>query len=93
MRIESLTDARAQLPKLLDEVERTHERVAITRKGHVAAILVSPDDLAALEDTLELMSDPVAMREIAVARDELRRGDGLDLDELRAFLSAPKDAS
>lgn len=31
--------------------------------------MISPDDLASLEDTLELLSDPVAVRELTEARE------------------------
>lgn len=93
MRSESLSDARAQLSTLLDAVDQTHERVAITRNGRIVAVLVSPDDLEALEETLELLGDPVAMREIEEAREQLRRGEGIGLDELRTYLTATADSA
>jgi len=80
----SLAHIKAHLSEVVDRVELHHERVILTRNGRPAAVLVSPDDLEALEDTLELLSDPDAMREIAQARDEIRRGDVLDGESLRA---------
>jgi len=80
----SLAHIKAHLSEVVDRVELHHERVILTRNGRPAAVLVSPDDLEALEDTLELLSDPDAMREIAQARDEIRRGDVLDGKSLRA---------
>ena len=47
-------------------------------------MLISPDDLAALEDTLQLLSDPEALSEIARAREEIARGEGTKADELRS---------
>ncbi|HEV2058537.1 MAG TPA: type II toxin-antitoxin system prevent-host-death family antitoxin [Solirubrobacteraceae bacterium] len=38
-------------------MEREHERVVITRKGHDAAVIISPDDLAQLEEMLFVLSD------------------------------------
>ena len=38
-------------------------------------VLVSPEDLAALEETLELLSDPVALRELREAEEALAEGD------------------
>jgi len=93
VKTESLTAARAQLPTLLDTVERTHERVAITRQGRVAAVLINPDDLEALEDTLELLSDPIAMAEIAQAREQLRRGESVGAAELRQLLAVRRAAT
>ena len=45
------TEARNRLSELVDEVERTHERVEITRHGHAVAVLISPDDLASYHRT------------------------------------------
>lgn len=48
----SLADARSQLSRYVDAVERTHERVTITKNGKVAAVLINADDLESLEETL-----------------------------------------
>ena len=45
--------AKDKLSALLDRLEGTHERVTITRGGHAAAVLISPDDLVALQETPE----------------------------------------
>jgi PHD/YefM family antitoxin component YafN of YafNO toxin-antitoxin module len=47
-------------------------------------VLLSPEDLDALEDTVELLSDPAALDEIRHAREELARGESVTADELRA---------
>lgn len=66
MTVTPFTEARNRLSELIDEVERTHERVEITRHGHAVAVLISPDDLAALEETIDVLSSPEAMRQLAV---------------------------
>jgi len=65
-------------------VEEQHERVTLTRNGRPAAVLISPDDLEALEDTLELLSDPEALRKIERARAEIAKGKGIRADALEA---------
>ena len=45
---------------------------------------MSPHDLDALEDTLELLSYPEAMREIAEARQDVRDGRSFTAEQLRA---------
>jgi antitoxin YefM len=65
MTVLPFTDARNRLSELIDEVARTPERVEITRHGHPVAVLISPDDLAALEETLDVLSSPEAMRQLA----------------------------
>ncbi|WP_236700493.1 type II toxin-antitoxin system Phd/YefM family antitoxin [Allosalinactinospora lopnorensis] len=82
----SLTEVRNHLSELIDDVERTHERVAITRHGEVAAVLISPDDLTTLEETLDVLASPEAMRQLAESRNDIAAGDVLDADELGALL-------
>ena len=72
---EPLRTVRDHLSEFVERVERQHERIVITRNGRAAAILVSPEDLAALEETLELLSDPVALRELREAEEALAEGD------------------
>ena len=40
-----LADARNRLSELVSEVEKSHARVTITKHGHPAAVLISPEDL------------------------------------------------
>lgn len=68
-----LADARNRLSELVSEVEATHARVTITKHGHPAAVLVSPEDLAAIEETLDVLSDPEALAEIREAAAEAGR--------------------
>jgi PHD/YefM family antitoxin component YafN of YafNO toxin-antitoxin module len=71
------------------EHAHTHDRIVVTRNGRPAAVMISPDDLASLEDTLELLSDPDAMRELTEAKRAADTGDYITGDELRArFASA-----
>lgn len=79
-----LAEIKARLSEIVDRVERRHERVTLTRNGRPAAVLISPDDLEALEDTLEILSNPQALGEIDQARSEIARGEVVTADELRA---------
>lgn len=71
----SLADARNRLSELVSEVEKTHARVTITKHGHPAAVLISPEDLAAIEETLDILSDPQALVAIREAEAQLARGE------------------
>lgn len=79
-----LAEIKARLSEIVHGVEDRHERVTLTRNGKPAAVLIAPDDLEALEDTLEILSDPRAVAEIRKARQEISRGKGLTADQLRA---------
>ena len=64
MTVLTVTEARANLYKLLDEVAATHEPILITGK-RTNAVLVSEDDWRAIEETIYLLSIP-GMRESIV---------------------------
>lgn len=78
-----LSEIKARLSEIVDGIEGRHERVTLTRNGRPAAVLISPDDLEALEDTLEILSDPRAVAEIKRARQEIARGRGITAEQLR----------
>jgi prevent-host-death family protein len=82
-----LTEARNRLSELLDDVERTHERVTITRHGKESAVLISTDDLEALEETLDVLASPEAMRQLAESRADVEAGDVLDADDVAALMA------
>lgn len=76
-----LGEAKDHLSEYVSGVERTHDRVAITRHGHVAAVLISADDLAALEETVNILATPGATEAIA---EGLGAGRVADNETLRA---------
>ena len=72
---EPLRTVRDHLSEVVDRVERQHERVIITRNGHDAAVVISPADLAELEETIAVLSDPEALADIREADAAYARGD------------------
>lgn len=79
-----LAEIKKRLSEIVDGVEQRHDRVLLTRNGRPAAVIMSPDDLEALEETLEILSDPKAMREIRLAERAVEKGNVVTGDELRA---------
>lgn len=81
MRTVPLRTVRGHLSKVLDKVEKQHERVVVTRNGRDVAVIVSPEDLAQLEETIDILSDHDALVDIREADLAYARGDvvrGLD---------------
>jgi len=78
-----LAQVKAHLSEVVDRVTASHERVVITRHGRREAVLMAVEDLEALEDTLDLLGDPAAMRDIADGRAAAAHGEGLDASAVR----------
>ncbi len=74
MTTESLRTVRDRFSDFVERVHSHHERIVITRNGTPAAVLMSPEDLESIEETLAILSDPDAMREIALAEREIAEG-------------------
>jgi len=79
-----LANVKAKFSEMVDRVEHTHDRIIVTRNGRPAAVLISPEELESLEDTLELLSDPEAMRQLDEARRAYANGDVITGEELRS---------
>ena len=82
--VRSLAEVKAKFSEMVDQVEHHHDRIVVTRNGRPAAVLMSTEDLASLEDTLDLLSDPSAVADIAEARADVGAGRTVSADELRA---------
>jgi antitoxin YefM len=81
-----LSDVKARLSEIAEEVDRTHERVHITRNGREYVVLISAEDLESIEATLELLSDPDAQQRIAKSKQEIERGEGMSPDQVEQSL-------
>ncbi|WP_020501145.1 type II toxin-antitoxin system Phd/YefM family antitoxin [Sciscionella marina] len=79
-----LGEARDKLSEYVTEVERTHDRITITRHGAPAAVLLSVDDLEGLEETLEILRTPGEVEAIREGVAELDAGEGVDFDEVKS---------
>ena len=79
-----LGEARNRLSVYIADVERTHQRVLITRHGHPAAVLISPEDLTALEETVDILASPGAPQAISEGLTDLESGRVADNDAIRA---------
>lgn len=73
------SDAKAHLSSLADRVEGEHERIVVTRNGRPSFVLVSPDDLESLEETLDILRDGDLVESIERSRAEAAAGKRLPL--------------
>ncbi len=79
-----LAEVKAKFSAMIDRVEDTHDRITVTRNGRAAAVIVSPEDLEALEDTLDLLSDPEAVAQLRESQRAHAAGDYVEADALKA---------
>ena len=90
MSVEPLREVRDHFSDVVDRVEHEHERVTVTRNGRAAAVIMSPDDLAELGETLAVLSDPDALADIREADAAYKSGDVVrGVDAVRSLRSRP----
>ena len=84
----ALRDVKNRLSEVVDQVEREHGLVVITRHGKPAAVVISTDDLASLEETLEVVSRPKLIAQVRESLAEIAAGDAevLTKDEILAAI-------
>jgi antitoxin YefM len=70
-----LSEVKARLSEIADEVDRTHERVHVTRNGREYVVLLSAEDLDSLEATIELLADQAAMNRVRQAEIDVAAGE------------------
>ena len=66
-----LSEVKARLSEIADEVDRTHRRIEITKNGRSYVVLMSAEDLESLEATVELLSDPAAVDRLRQAQRDI----------------------
>ncbi len=83
-----LSEVKAHLSEIADEVDRTHERVHVTRNGREYVVLVAAEDLESLEATLELLSDRAALKRVRAADAAVLAGDLTARDDMAKLMDA-----
>jgi antitoxin YefM len=73
------SEVKAHLSEVADRVEREHDRILVTRNGRPSFVLVSPDDLAALEESLAILQDDDLMESLRTSRRQAAAGDTVPL--------------
>ncbi|HUW15690.1 MAG TPA: type II toxin-antitoxin system Phd/YefM family antitoxin [Actinomycetes bacterium] len=81
-----LSEVKARLSEIADEVDRTHERVHVTRNGREYVVLLSAEDLESLEATIELLRDDAAMERIHAADAAVAAGDVTTAVDMSALM-------
>jgi antitoxin YefM len=81
-----LSEVKARLSEIADEVDRTHERVHVTRNGREYVVLLAAEDLDSLEATIELLADAAARARLRQAEADVAAGDVTTAEELAGLM-------
>ena len=69
-RLTPVSEARAMLPKLLNDIHRTKRHYLLTRNGRTAAVLMSPEEY----ESLEVLADTDLVKSLIRAEEDVKRG-------------------
>ena len=83
-----LAEVKAHLSEVVSRVNGQHERVTVTVHGQASAVIMAPDDLERLEETIAVLADGALIRQLTDAEKDLTEGRVEDLDVLAAAMRA-----
>lgn len=78
----TVSDARANLYDMMEEVRKYLKRFIITHRGKPQAVLLPVEDLESWEETLDILSNKKLMRDIRQAEKERKAGKVYPLREV-----------
>lgn len=77
------TEAKAHLSDLVDRVLTERERITVTRNGRPAAVLINPDELESIEETLDILRDPELVKSLRRSMRQAEQGKTIPFEEAR----------
>ncbi len=78
----AISDARANLPDLVNKANDNLERFVITINGQPKAVLMSEEELESLEETAEILAIPGAKEAIDRGVAQAKKGEVRPLEEI-----------
>jgi prevent-host-death family protein len=78
----AISDARANLPDLVNKVNDNLERFVITINGQPRAVIMSEEELESLEETAEILAIPGAKEAIDRGVEQAKKGEVRPLEEI-----------
>lgn len=67
-KIMPISEVKTRLPELVSGVVEREEEIVVTRNGKPAAVLVNYDEYERLKDTLDILSDPLLMKQVGQSK-------------------------
>lgn len=82
----NITEARKALNTLPEELTRTRETVAVTRRGKPVLAILDWELFEGLLETMEILADPELMAQIREAEKDVREGRTIPWEDVKAEL-------
>ena len=79
----AISDARANLPDLVAKINETLDRAIITVNGQPKVVMLSMEELEALEETAEILTIPNIKKDITKSRKQFKNGEFVALSGLK----------
>ena len=83
-----LAEVKAHLSEVVSRVSGQHERVTVTVHGQPSAVIMAPDDVERLEETIAVLSDGELIRQLTESEVDITQGRVESLDSLAAAMRA-----
>ena len=77
------SQARSELTALVDDVERLHEHVVLTRNGRPSVVVMSMAEYEALQETLEVLADSGALDDLRASERDVAQGRVADWEDVK----------
>ncbi len=79
-----MAQARDHLAEVVESVQKTHDRVTLTRHGQPAAVIIAAADLDSILETLEILSTPGALDAIREGEADSAAGRVVTMEDMRS---------
>ncbi len=89
----SISEGRKRIFEILEEVQKPGVHYTFTEKGKSKGVLMSAEEFDSLQETLEILSDPMIAKKIELAEAEYQRGNYVTWSEFKKELHAKDRAN
>ena len=69
-----ISEVKTHLPELVSRVTERDEQIVVTKNGKPAVVILSCEEYDSLRETIDILSDPVMMRQIHKSMAYLAKG-------------------
>ena len=87
MKTYTATDARKQWFDIIEQAGKPGSYISIQHRDLPNVVLMSTDELEGWHETLDIVGDPITMKEIQCGIEEINNGDKISLDDLKKELN------